>query len=437
MKSNFLVTLLVALISLSCSKNSTTSGALRSDFVSIEDGHFISEGRPYYYIGANFWYGAILGSTEEGGNRARLEAELDSLQSIGVDNLRVLVGGDGENGLPSRIRPTLQTEPGVYNDTIFDGLDYFMAELGKRNMKAVLYLNNAWEWSGGYSVYLQWAGYGKAPIPSVDGWPTYMEYVAQYMQAPKAKELFANHVKNVITRTNRYTQKPYIEDPAIMSWQIANEPRCFSDANKEAFVLWIDSVAAQIRSLDPNHLISVGSEGMWGCEQDYDLYETIHSCKNVDYMNIHIWPYNWGWTSEKTLTENLDVAKQNTAQYIEAHKVIAEKYSKPLVLEEFGYPRDGFQFSRESTTTARDSYYGFVFDYVAEEAARNGVLAGCNFWAWGGSAKISDGVVYWELGQPYTGDPAQEQQGLNSIFDTDSTITIIRNANQRLQEIVK
>lgn len=437
MKYIYLVSVLFVLIISSCAQNNKTKVVSNSDFVSVEDGHFTSAGKPYYYIGANFWYGAILGSTGEGGNRERLVAELDSLQALGVDNLRVLVGGDGENGLPSRIRPTLQIEPGVYNDTIFDGLDYFMAELGKRNMKAVLYLNNAWEWSGGYSVYLQWAGYGKAPIPSVDGWPTYMDYVAQYMQAPNAKELFANHVKNVITRTNRYTQKPYIEDPAIMSWQIANEPRCFSDANKEAFVLWIDSVAAQIRSLDPNHLISVGSEGMWGCEQDYDLYETIHSCKNVDYMNIHIWPYNWGWTSEKTLTENLDVAKQNTAQYIEAHKVIAEKYSKPLVLEEFGYPRDGFQFSRESTTTARDSYYGFVFDYVAEEAARNGVLAGCNFWAWGGSAKISDGVVYWELGQPYTGDPAQEQQGLNSIFDTDSTITIIRNANQRLQEIVK
>lgn len=437
MKTIYVVTLVTALMGVSCTQTSRTSASSKSDYVSIEDGHFVSGGKPYYYIGANFWYGAILGSTGEGGNRERLIEELDSLQSIGVDNLRVLVGGDGENGLPSRIRPTLQIEPGVYNDTIFDGLDYFMAELGKRNMKAILYLNNAWEWSGGYSVYLQWAGYGKAPIPSVDGWPTYMDYVAQYMQATKAKELFADHVKNVITRTNRYTGNPYTEDPAIMSWQIANEPRCFSDANKEAFVLWIDSVAAQIRSLDPNHLISVGSEGKHGCEQDMDLYETIHSCKNVDYMNIHIWPYNWGWTSEKTLTENLDMAKQNTAQYIEAHKAIAEKYSKPLVLEEFGYPRDGFQFSRESSTSARDSYYDFVFDYVVEEAARNGVLAGCNFWAWGGSAKISDGVVYWELGQPYTGDPAQEQQGLNSVFDTDSTTTIIRNANQRLQEIVK
>ncbi len=421
----------------SCTQSAKTSVTSSKDFVTVENGHFVSNGHPYYYVGANFWYGAILGSTGEGGNRARLHQELDSLQAIGVDNLRILVGGDGENGLPSRIRPTLQMQPGVYNDTIFDGLDYLMAELGKRNMKAVLYLNNSWEWSGGYSVYLQWAGYGKAPIPSVDGWPTFMEYVAQYMKAPKAQELFSKHVEAVLSRTNRYTNKPYTEDPAIMSWQIGNEPRCFSKDNKEAFVMWIDAVAAQIRQLDSNHLISVGSEGMWGCEEDYDLYETIHSCKNVDYMNIHIWPYNWGWTSEQTLTKNLDVAKENTIKYVEAHKVIAEKYSKPLVLEEFGYPRDGFQFSRESSTTARDSYYGFVFDYVVEEAAHNGILAGCNFWAWGGSAKISDGVVYWELGQPYTGDPAQEQQGLNSIFDTDSTTTIIRNANRRLQEITK
>ena len=36
-------------------------------------------------------------------------------------------------------------------------------------------------------------------------------------------------------------------------------------------------------------------------------------------------------------------------------------------------------------------------------------------------------------GDDYTGDPAQEQQGLNSVFATDSTIEIIKAENRKLQ----
>ena len=42
------------------------------------------------------------------------------------------------------------------------GLDYLLQQMGERGMKAVLYLNNAWEWSGGYGFYLEHAGAGKA-----------------------------------------------------------------------------------------------------------------------------------------------------------------------------------------------------------------------------------------------------------------------------------
>ncbi|HAF82934.1 MAG TPA: beta-mannosidase, partial [Bacteroides uniformis] len=41
--------------------------------------------------------------------------------------------------------------------------------------------------------------------------------------------------------------------------------------------------------------------------------------------------------------------------------------------------------------------------------------------------------VFWEKGDDYTGDPAQEQQGLNSVFATDSTIEIIKAENRKLQ----
>lgn len=397
------------------------------------DGQFVRDGKPYYFVGANFWYGAILGSEGEGGNRERLHKELDFLKSIGINNLRVLVGADGENGIKTRVEPSLQVAPGVYNDTILAGLDYFMNELRERDMTAVLYLNNSWEWSGGYSVYLQWSGHGDAVVPAVDGWPAYMEYVKQFPQSDSAKALFANHVNYIVSRTNRYNQIKYVDDPTIMSWQIGNEPRAFSDENKEPFARWMADVAAQIKSLDPNHMVSSGSEGSWGCEMDMSLFEKIHADPNINYLNIHIWPYNWSWVKADSLKELLPRAKENTKKYIDDHMVIARKYSKPIVLEEFGFPRDGFSFSKEAPTTARDEYYRYVFDLIRQDRESGGLFAGCNFWAWGGFAGQNPGHVFWEKGDDYTGDPAQEQQGLNSVFATDSTIEIIKAENRKLQ----
>lgn len=397
------------------------------------DGQFVRDGKPYYFVGTNFWYGAILGSEGEGGNRERLHKELDFLKSIGINNLRVLVGADGENGIKTRVEPSLQVAPGVYNDTILAGLDYFMNELRERDMTAVLYLNNSWEWSGGYSVYLQWSGHGDAVVPAVDGWPAYMEYVKQFPQSDSAKALFANHVNYIVSRTNRYNQIKYVDDPTIMSWQIGNEPRAFSDENKEPFARWMADVAAQIKSLDPNHMVSSGSEGSWGCEMDMNLFEKIHADPNINYLNIHIWPYNWSWVKADSLKALLPRAKENTKKYIDDHMVIARKYSKPIVLEEFGFPRDGFSFSKEAPTTARDEYYRYVFDLIRQDRESGGLFAGCNFWAWGGFAGQNPDHVFWEKGDDYTGDPAQEQQGLNSVFATDSTIEIIKAENRKLQ----
>lgn len=411
-----------------------TSGSTEQSFIKVSDeGQLIRNGKPYYYIGANFWYGAILGSEGEGGNRERLHRELDFLKSIGIDNLRVLVGADGENGVKTRVEPSLQVSPGVYNDTILAGLDYFMNELRKRDMTAVLYLNNSWEWSGGYSVYLQWSGHGKAVVPAVDGWPAYMEYVKQFQQSDSAKALFANYVKDIVTRTNRYNQIRYVDDPTIMSWQIGNEPRAFSEENKESFARWMAEVAGLIKSLDPNHMVSSGSEGLWGCENDIALYEKIHADPNIDYLNIHVWPYNWGWVKADSLKEMLPQAKENTKKYIDEHMVLAKKYHKPIVLEEFGFPRDDFKFAKETSTAVRDEYYRYVFDLIGRERKSGGLFAGCNFWAWGGFANQTPGHTYWEKGDDYTGDPAQEEQGLNSVFATDSTVEIIKAENDKLK----
>ena len=221
-----------------------------------------------------------------------------------------------------------------------------------------------------------------------------------------------------------------------MSWQIGNEPRAFAKEQLPAFEHWLAEASALIRSLDPNHLISIGSEGSWGCEDDYDCYERICSDKNVDYCNIHLWPYNWSWARQDHLIEDLPQACANTKDYINRHLDICRRLQKPLVMEEFGYPRDGFSFSLKSKTRGRDSFYRFVFSLVADNAEQGGNFAGCNFWGWGGFAQPRH--EQWQVGDDYTGDPAQEAQGLNSVFASDkSTLRVVKHQVQRLSALAR
>lgn len=399
--------------------------SVQAQIITCHDNKFWRGGKPYYFVGTNLWYGAILGSLGQGGDRVRLCKELDQMKKVGINNLRILVGSDGTSGIKTKVEPTLQIAPGVYNDTILAGLDYLLKEMAERKMVAVLYLNNSWEWSGGYGFYLEYAGAGKAPRPDEDGYPAYMNFAAQFASNEKAHQLFYEYVRFIIDRTNRYTGKRYIDDPAIMSWQIGNEPRAFSKDALPAFVKWLSEASALIHSLDPHHLISIGSEGAWGCEGDYATYKKICADKNISYCNVHLWPYNWGWAKADSLIANLPRACANTRDYIGRHLAVCKKLGKPLVMEEFGYPRDSLRNAPGTPTTGRDRYYKYVFELVRDNAVKGGLFAGCNFWGWGGEAIPRH--KQWIPGDPYTGDPAQEAQGLNSVFSSDkSTLMIIR-----------
>jgi mannan endo-1,4-beta-mannosidase len=426
--------------------------------VTVRNGKFYQGGKEYRYVGTNFWYGAILGSKGLGGNRERLVQELDDMKAVGIDNVRVLIGGDGREGIPSHIYPKLQSVPGVYNDTILEGLDYMMYELEKRQMKAVLYFNNAWEWSGGYGAYLDWVGYtgdvmsskepgkmvhfDRTPVPSYDGWWEYMQYVSAFVLNDSAKALAANHVRFIVSRTNTVTGKPYAESPALMAWEIANEPRCFADdsLHKAKFVEWIDEQSSLIKSLDPNHLVTTGSEGYHGCQDDYALFNAIHTLPNIDYACIHIWPNNWGWLgqfnqnydADKTIAEDtpdpiverVQAACDSTLDYIRNAHAYMSAAGRPIVLEEFGYPRDRFVFTPGSPTQGRDAYYRYVFSIIRD----SGMIAGCNFWGWGGRANVKH--VIWQPYDDYVCDPAQEEQGLNSVFACDTTtLRMIKELN--------
>ena len=105
-------------------------------FVKVEDGRFMLDGEELTFVGTNFWYGPIIASEGLGGNREILHKELDALKSIGATNLRILVGSDGPEGVAYKVEPVLQKKPGVYNDTLLRGLDYLLAEMAERDIRA-------------------------------------------------------------------------------------------------------------------------------------------------------------------------------------------------------------------------------------------------------------------------------------------------------------
>lgn len=371
-----------------------------------EDGNILHNGKSEYFIGTNLWYAGRLAADEKG--RVRLERELDTLKSLGITNLRVLAT-EGE-------------------DT--DCLKYALDRMQERGMCAVLFLNNAWEWSYGYADYLEAAGAGTQPRPAVDGYAAYMKGMGAFCVNDGAIALNHQHIRKTVEALK--------DHPAIFSWQICNEPRCFSDipAVRDAFVRYIHGTAALIKSIDPEHMVSTGNEGKKGCEEDMNLYESINTCDDIDYITIHIWPYNWSWVKEDSVNDGIGNAIEKTGRYIDDHLELARRIGKPLIIEEFGYPRDGFGFDRNCPTGGRDRIYGYVFSRVVESAANGGNLAGCNFWGWGGFAEPAHEM--WQEGDDFCGDPAQEAQGLNSVFATDgSTINVIRSATRELAEMTR
>ena len=423
-----LLFLLTALILGACSQK-----ADYNDFVRVVDGRFLRGGKPVRFVGANFWYGAVLASEGRGGDRERLAEELDTLKALGISNLRVLVGAEGSEGVPYRISPSLQTAPGEYNDTLLRGLDYLLCALAERDMQAVLYLNNCWEWSGGFGAYLEWSGEGRALLPLKDGYIPYTKEMSKFSTAPKAKELFFNHIRTIVGRINSISGKPYAEDPAIFAWEICNEPRCFSSDSlvREAFAGWIAEAAGTIREKDKNHLITTGSEGYNGCEQDWGLFEQVHSCPNIDYITVHIWPYNWAWTKAPSPENYVAAAIDSTKAYLYPHLAIAERLGKPVVVEEFGFPRDSML--NGGGTSGRDAYYRFMMETLINQVDKEGPLAGVNFWGWSGSAPEMPQGTMWAPGLPYCADPAQEEQGLNGVYLSDEgTVSLLEKCASEL-----
>jgi mannan endo-1,4-beta-mannosidase len=389
----------------------------------------------YRYVGTNMWAAAYLGANAPYGNRDRLKRELDRLLALGVTSVRIL-GSSELSPLKNSATPTFRDQSNRYNETLLEGLDFALTELGKRNMKAVIYLANFWEWSGGFVTYQYWTNGGHYINMNdpAHPWPEFPDLSSNFYGSPKAVALLNDYVRAVVGRTNRITGRRYADDPAIQAWQLANEPRPgvspdVVKKNMPSYLAWIDGTARLIKSIDPNHMVSTGSEGTQGCAESDTCARDSHASPAIDYMTAHIWPQNWSWADPKDLPGTWPTTEKKTRDYFARQVAVAQRLGKPLVVEEFGFPRDGGSFDPGSTTTYKDKFYSLIYELALDNMKAGGPVAGTHFWAWSGEGRAQHPDHHFQPGDTsYLGDPPHEPQGWYGVFDVDaSTQAVIRN----------
>jgi mannan endo-1,4-beta-mannosidase len=410
------------------------------EFVTVRNGRFELRGRPYAYVGTNLWYGCYLGDPALPEGRQRLSRELDRLQGIQATNLRLLAGSE-TSALAGAIRRGITRGPRDWDEDLLRGLDFCLAEMARRDMRAILFLSNYWQWSGSFAQYVGWVTGEAIPDPDLPkmaagDWGAFMRFSARLYRTPAASALYRDYVVHLAERRNTVNGRVYRDDPTIMTWELANEPRPGTDEASaediEAFCKWVDETARFIHTIAPRQLVCTGSEGIQGSLQKPRVFIKVHETPAIDYVTVHMWLKNWGWLKDPCLSPEYEVAAARARDHVEQHTVIAtETLRKPLVLEEFGLPRDHELYLPESPTLARDDYFRRMFDQVAESCKAGRALQGANFWTWGGEGRARPGSE--DLVTTVTGDPFCEPQGLNSVFDTDrSTLAVVAKANEKL-----
>ena len=416
-----------ALTATACASVPGAAPAGPDAFVSVEGTGFKRNRAPYHYVGTNMWYAAWIGSDGAFGDRGRLTRELDRMQVAGIKNIR-LAGSGEDSPLTNSVKPAFRDHSAEYNESLLKGLDVTLAEMARRDMTAVVYLTNFWEWSGGMMTYLYWTNGGQYINMNdpAHPWPAFADFNAQFYQSGEAIRLYHDYIRAVVGRTNTVTGVRYADDPTIMAWQLANEPRpggsaAVGEPNLPNFYAWVRDTAVLIKSLAPKQLVSTGSEGLKGCLEQEACVVAEHSIPQIDYLTIHIWPLNWSWVDDDDLAGTAAAGEAQVQDYIDRHLTIARQIDKPLVIEEFGYPRD-VGYAPSATTTYRDRYYRLIFAAVEKSIREGGPLQGSNFWAWNGEGRAKHADWRFHSGDTaFLGDPPHEPQGWYGVFDSDAT----------------
>lgn len=340
--SSFLFAVCCSLLLVACGAQ-TVPGALetakankQAGFVTRSGSDLKLGGKKFHFAGTNNYY--LMYSSPKMVDAVLGKAAANNLNVVRTWGWYDIGNQDGSNSVQRSSHGVYfqywdQTQDGgkpAYNDgpNGLERMDYLIAKAGELGVKLVIPLTNNWNAFGGMDQYVRWAG---------------GQYHDDFYRDLQIRGWYKDWVSHVLNRVNTVTGVAYKDDPTIMTWELANEPRCVGSGtyprspNCDSALLtsWAAEMSAHVKSIDKNHLVSVGDEGFYCNNPNSD--DWTETCSDgvdtvaftelptIDVMSFHLYPDHWG----------KDVAWSE--DWITSHIRAADRIGKPVMLGEFGW----------------------------------------------------------------------------------------------------
>lgn len=328
----------------------TRAAPMTESFITRNGSRFQANGQPFTMVGTNnFWMSYLYW------DESQVDSVMNQAQQLGFNTLRTWGFGSGSQYL-------YQPAPGEYNEEAFERMDYIIKRAGDYGLKLIIALTNYWEDFGGMPQYVSWS----------DTASERDEFYTDDM----CKGMYRTYVRDFLTRTNTYTGREYRNEPAIAIWELANEARHPSAPDGDGSVLhsWMDEMAGHVKEIDPNHLVSTGSEGYvlgegakyddvayWMNTQGSD-FVGVHQSSNIDVASFHLYPDHW------------QISKEASVQFIKDRATEAtNELNKPVYVGEFGRGVDRTATDVDAQIDARNTEYKTWY-HTMDEYDVNGTL---------------------------------------------------------------
>ncbi|KAA8526376.1 hypothetical protein F0562_008421 [Nyssa sinensis] len=356
-------------------------------FVERNGTQFMVDGRVFYINGWNsYWF---MDQAVDEFSRPRVRAMLQAGAKMGLTVCRTWAFNDGDYH-------ALQISPGRFDEQVFKALDHVIAEARQHGIRLLLSLVNNLKAYGGKSQYVKWAWEEGVGLSSSND---------SFFFDPSIRHYFKNYVKTLLTRKNTITGIEYRNDPIIFAWELINEPRCMTDRSGDTLQDWIEEMSTFVKSIDKNHLLTVGLEGFYGPKNSKKLtinpgewaaelgsdFIRNNKISTIDFASVHIYPDQWFHDTE------FKAKLKYISKWMVSHIEDGEKeLKKPVMFTEFGLSN----LNRDFEVSQRERFYKTVFNIIYKSARKNGAGAGSFIWQFfvGGMEEYNDdfGIVPWE-----------------------------------------